>query len=292
MTRQLAFHFTASIWDRHPPRAVGDRPILLTTMSGSCANATQRPEWKTSLTSQQQWSLLRRFIEDLPLSECKSVNSNFIKSLASSVLHIFLIRKRAELDLLGSEASHVELPSDCSIQFPNYGNASPPASPSEELASFLGKKAKRDMRIDLSEFTPRKLGAEGFPTGDLRSPISPLSPSFGPRRGEMLSGTVLRRRSIPPQSPHASQPAHVRRTSAISKEEALRLTREDRHKRVQFEAAWKEIEAHLDEYIGKFGLDAEDIVGGKQKTAIWEILISCREEADELVERIRTRREN
>ena len=125
--------------------------------------------------------------------------------------------------------------------------------------------------------------------------ISPISPTFGPRAGAILAGTIARRRSIPvsPASlptltqnsnansnssayshPRTQSNTHTYPSSANDEKSVHRLLRRDQESRIQFEAAWLFIEAHLDHFAERFaGVASEE--GGKEE--VWREVVEVSE---------------
>jgi hypothetical protein len=133
---------------------------------------------------------------------------------------------------------------------------------------------------------------------------SPMSPTFGPRRNSAFSGTVSRRRSLQysPLSPRhpTSGSQGGTQTQKLHDDQAYdngtaSTKRDVLEQRIQFEAAWIEIERNLGAYVNRFAgaaVESEDTLGGSRKGTmakedIWRELVMLRERGERLRERIR-----
>ncbi|KAF2263337.1 hypothetical protein CC78DRAFT_581621 [Lojkania enalia] len=244
-------------------------------MSGSTA-----PYLAGALSLKVQWALVQRFLDEIPLSETHALSKNWISTLEKNILVTALVKKRSELELLRSEAEHAEITSECEIEFPSYDVAfrnSNNEMTGEQISSASEGRNRNALHVDVSR---THKGVEGFPILAHRSLISPLSPTFGPRRGALLTGTVNRRRSIPHSPIH-----NLRNGNNI---ETKSLVLRDWEKRVLWESAWIHIEEHLEEYAGRFGVIDE----GREKENVWEELVGLRVEGSKLIKGIRSERED
>lgn len=238
------------------------------------------PLLPASLSTKAQWSLLHHYLDELPLSETLATNANWMGTLDRALLLTTLVKKRALLELLRSEAEHAQPAVQYDSEFLEYDQGY--ASLKQQTLPPSTQEAINRLSVDTSQ----KRGTEGFPgTGHS---ISPISPTFGHRRGQLLSGTVSRRRPLPATS--SLSPRLPRCDDQDGGWENQRLVLQDWEKRVQFEAAWTHIETHLDVYAEQFKVVDERPL--RRKAAIWEELVGLRQEAVALEERIQRGRED
>ncbi|KAF2866251.1 hypothetical protein BDV95DRAFT_598896 [Massariosphaeria phaeospora] len=126
---------------------------------------------------------------------------------------------------------------------------------------------------------------------DVDAPASsPASPTFGPRRFHAFSGTVARRRSF--QQGAAGSPVegveggvwHVGRDVGVRGCRSHSMSERERglEQRILWEAAWKEIEARLEEYVDRFGGVGDAEMNRKGNQELWMELFMLRSEREGL----------
>jgi hypothetical protein len=231
-----------------------------------------------SLTANAQWAQLHTHIKNLPLSGNRPIPVTWVDSVDRAILLAAIVKKTTEHDLLQSEAAHAHIASKCDIEFPNYDVAL--AYPHRATSPRETPQTERSSAEQQSSVAAAAAAATTqYDSGG----ISPISPTFGPRAGAILSGTVARRRSIPilPVTPNGVDDEDKK---------MRRLIRKDWEERLQFEAAWLYIEQNLEGYVEKFRVCDEE--PGGSKTVLWEELVRLRGECEGLEMRIRAGRED
>lgn len=239
-------------------------------------------------TTKAQWDILHHYLKTAPASETLTTDTSKLSALNinQKVLATALIKKRAECSLLVSEAKHAEQATlqTHPIHFPNYNvgllkNHSRSSAP-EVLSSLSAAEYTRD-GLSVSTNTINSTEHGNSHREARVSEISPLSPTFGPRRNHRFSGTVSRRRSV-----RHSVPLSPNKATASAQdddrwtEEALR---DDCERRVMWEAAWVEIERNLDLYIERFGASMRE---RDSKESIWVELVKLKGECEGLKEKM------
>ncbi|KAF2645703.1 hypothetical protein P280DRAFT_127878 [Massarina eburnea CBS 473.64] len=249
-----------------------------------------------------QWDILQSYFDEHLPDTAPPIDRTWLDNVDKSILLTLLAKKRSELDLLHSEAAYSSLYNRRSpkrysgIKFPNYdvGIRSPShTTPMQEsqyqsAASQLHSISYRDHRNTTTELgvSKRYTQHDGNNRLLLPSPVSPLSPTFGPRRGLIPSGTTDRRRSSVPEAQAAkgvNNEAEGDRAATAMSSLALTVgvdedTSRNREKRVLWEAAWKEIEGHFEEYVGRFGVGEGEGRDAEGKENLWGMLVELRNE--------------
>jgi hypothetical protein len=206
-----------------------------------------------------------------------------------------LAKKRAEVDILRSEAEHAETlptcPSGIDVPFRNYnvnGSLPTPLTPSIKRVQrprpmYLQRTSSPYSRIDMSVDVCSDGNKMGY--GEVEEGVdqlSPLSPTFGPRRGDYFSGTVSRRRSMPPGTPMLF--SHEAPIGEVAEKRVLLSTVTER--RIQWEAAWVEIERDLEAWVGRFEVGKELCGDERENGEVWEELVELRMEGECLREKL------
>ncbi|KAF1950168.1 hypothetical protein CC80DRAFT_246243 [Byssothecium circinans] len=268
-------------------------------------------------------------------SPAANQNHAWLENVEISILHMLLAKKRTEMDLLRSEMAYSSLASTATfkckkrgscLKFPNYEVGTytpshttplplPPLYPgtrnrstsvsncdthsySHSDSAFNAAYKTTITDLPISKHSPFSR-VPSFNTSDERShlpsPVSPLSPTFGPRRGLIPSGTVARRCSSIPFNeciPDNQAPGSAENAAGALADTTAPVSTDDitpalningalgseinplKERRVLWEAAWKEIEAHFEEYVGRFGNGCD----GEGKEGLWRLLVECGEE--------------
>ncbi|KAH7130451.1 hypothetical protein B0J11DRAFT_577984 [Dendryphion nanum] len=245
-----------------------------------------------SRTLRAQWCILENYLHTLPLSENQASKPTWLRTIAPTLLLLALDKRTAELEILQYEISSSNKPDPsrvCSLEFPNYDVGTPR---SWSLAAAQTTQATRstgqEHNIPNFQFKPRISDLYIQPPGssdqppstqpfNLSSPIniSPLSPTFGPRKGHIPTGTVARRRSLSqavPRDTHTASAANAEGGSSDG------MRGDEFQRRLQWEAAWVWIERNLEEYVRKF--EGKD--GDEGRKDVWEELIRVMGEGERL----------
>lgn len=221
----------------------------------------------------------------------------WLSTVDRKVLYTLLAKKRAEVELLRSDAEHGSLTNDSEIdiEFPKYDMGLPrPVRPSSTTVpqaqrrpgSLSGNGQPLNITID------RSGNRSGYTCGTSRNDLtSPISPSFGPRRFDIFSGTVSRRRSLPHDARLVAKGSTTSTRDGDTDDKDILMR--DWQNRLQWEAAWVEIERNLDAYVERF----VRVKGGREDVRrenedIWNELVALRVEGEQLEERIRGARED
>lgn len=108
-----------------------------------------------------------------------------------------------------------------------------------------------------------------------------MTPTFGPRRGELQSGTLIRRRaSLPSDTPNNPTDYFSRKGQAEARNPEL-MAHTDREQRILADAAWKEIEANFDAWVDPFGEGADEGVNSKE--GMWAAILGVVAEMGEIL---------
>ncbi|PVI03198.1 hypothetical protein DM02DRAFT_265231 [Periconia macrospinosa] len=254
-----------------------------------------------------QWDILNSYIDKLSSDGLPPADRIILDNFDKSVLTTLLTKKHSKLDVLHSEAnSSLSIPSprrhvkrSSVLSFPNYeigtyvpGHRRTPAvdgMPPLSLDIPTNTPAASPPQIDpsrpphrntitelvSSQRNPQLCSSnEGIPLQALE--VSPLSPTFGPRRGEIPSGTLERRRASLPTNqfdpstyPTFEQPSEDlgHDTKARQNIQSMADWGTGGEKRILWEAAWKEIEGNFEDYFGRFSGDD----GGKE--SLWDRIL-------------------
>jgi hypothetical protein len=193
------------------------------------------------LSIKSQWDLLKSHLEATSYSPDAPIPS-WLNSMEKPVLSILLTKLRSELDLLHSEASRPSFPQrkDSAIQMPDDQTRSPCRSTTSQAMTYPAPVPDRaieslpafqwELDEDESGHSTPNYGEGGF---RLPEPLSPLSPTFGPRKGSVPIGTVARRRS-----------GSVAFNCSLSEDSGPVTGDMNLTKRMLWLAAWLEIERH------------------------------------------------
>lgn len=271
-----------------------------------------------SRSRKAQWDILQSYIDKLTPDISHPTQSILIENIHQSVLLALLAKKRSELDLLLAEAAlpypstHHHSKRSPGLQFPDYEfgfrpsartdptQKSPPmtiAIPSSNrclprLSTPSTDPLRRPHRNTISELVSAQRSPHsrsGSGTGVAREPkVSPLSPTFGPRRGEVPSGTMERRRASLPSNCYnpstCATPKNLADGGERNKEDAHKHDHMDIgvgqgsvEKRILWDAAWRQIEGNFEEYVGRFDGDVD---GGKQ--LVWDQILALVKQIHEI----------
>ena len=253
------------------------------------------------LPKDAQWDIICSKLDTLSLSTAAA--PRWLDLVEKPVLLTVIAKLRSELELLHLETDSQELQcpnsaaKSCTQPF-STANTLPSPGPSLPLPitrpRLLSRRARNRNNDDhspelcsLQTVAPlRREQSDGDQFS--RSPaFSPLSPTFGPRRGLLLSGTLDRRCSIPRYSTtmdgqhpnkHGHRGTQPYSAPLINATHATHSVLGSRHfgleeKRIMWEAAWAEIERNIDSYTEKF----EDLRYPHTKTRkddVWTELIA------------------
>lgn len=238
-----------------------------------------------------QWGILHHYLYNQPPFAAHSAARIWLDNIDRKVLMTASAKKRAEIDILRSEADHAESNATrypkIDIELPNYEVGTPPFTPPPTLSPKSPPSPAVTLPLDIYSAST-KVGHASMEHTDR---LSPLSPSFGHRRFDLFSGPVSRRRSLPPgSSPTSSYSSTTGISKTANGNESLL---KDWEKRLRWEAAWREIERNLDGYVDRFaeGGDGKAGVWGDVED-IWEELVDLKVEGELLEERIRNAREH
>ncbi|KAF2277387.1 uncharacterized protein EI97DRAFT_289738 [Westerdykella ornata] len=236
-----------------------------------------------------QWGIIHQYLYNLPQSGAQSASRDWLNGINRNVLLTALAKKRAEIENLWTEANQAESSSlrhsKIEINFPNYEAGTPPFTPPPSVSTMSPPSPAITLPHD------RYTGSTGvgYASAEHVDRLSPLSPTFGPRRFDLFSGTVSRRRSLPPSSSRAfSNSSSADNRKGTDERKSLL---KDWERRILWEAAWKEIERNLDRYVDRFAGtgDGKETVR-RNNEDIWEELVDLKVEAELLEGRIRSAR--
>jgi len=216
---------------------------------------------KSPVSKKAQWDIVDSKLESLSLVAPLPPAPPFLQSIEVSVLLIRLLKLRSEVELLRSEAESSSLRrSSSGIKFPEYdiGTPSQSISSSPTLISSTSLNYKHTEGGNSRTMLTKLKIPHSYDTNEViekssSDMLSPLSPTFGPRKGVVLSGTVERRRSMPcnllTNQNKSESDVHISRLHR-SGHPANEIR--DTEQRILWEAAWIEIEKNLDVYVDKF----------------------------------------
>lgn len=266
---------------------------------------------RSSVPNKIQWDFVESYLDTLTPSPPPRIPPSWLDSIDSFVLSTLLAKKRSELDIIRSDAQSVIPPrKDSGVGLPEYhvgvdnsGDPSPlqataaAANSALQLQPASPRTRKLDQRVDR---TPLRLDSvslyargnahDGFKHDER---LSPLSPTFGPRKGVVPSGTLKRRRTSVPiagwlcdetpstflsQDHRPPQPSTNPGPDPEFQGVSANAKTEDR---IIWEAAWTEIEKNMDNYMGKF-MDARTCGRNGENQELWKQLIGLRLEKIEL----------
>jgi hypothetical protein len=259
-----------------------------TTLSASLCLTTLSEECLV-ISAKAQWDLLRLQLE-ASSSPLGLTTPLWLNNIEKPVLQTFLVMLCSELDLLHSEKRRPFLPprKDSGIQLPDEYEETPmprhvmtlqalmSAPPVNSMGNEASLLSGRDLCVDVSEDISLEHTRGGTQKADQ---LSPLSPTFGPRKGSVPVGTVQRRKSTAAPSPclpndRLSKKALNETGSCrshqhyIFDQEAHGMSEQQRHTSTQrslWEAAWLEIERNLEDWMDRFSVETG------QERDIWEL---------------------
>lgn len=243
-----------------------------------------------------QWDILQKHLKSLPAIELPRTDPAWLDLISHSVLNTALEKETTKIKSLQNQVSQrktrtEQLSHFCSLQFPNYdvGNARSsypsPTPATEGRPERIPAKRFPDIDVDFDSRPPLYISLPGTATRHSAleplqqyprpSPLSPLSPTFGPRMGHVPIGTFERRRSLQyplPTNAHTTRAADAHRQGEgnVNKESA----------KIMWEAAWLWIENHIEEYTERFEDSNQD--GIRDKYEVWEKLVRLRIEGEDL----------
>ncbi|KAF2742267.1 hypothetical protein M011DRAFT_292386 [Sporormia fimetaria CBS 119925] len=236
-----------------------------------------------------QWGTLLYYLDKVPGSGPQTPPGSWLTSMDPKVLLTAIAKKRAEVELLrharptacyqtlNKPQSWTPLYDDCYTAFERMKLSR------ERRNSVRGPRHTRlpsHIRVDLGfDREPTEQQAHVRPMS-LHSQ-SPLTPTFGPRRFDMFTGTVARRRSLPPVDaplmPSPVTPVALKRSHYEGSKSS--------EKRIQWEAAWVEFERNLEAYVEKFGSGLDGRYGFRNENQrLWEELVDLKIEGERLKE--------
>lgn len=235
-----------------------------------------------------QWNVLQHSLSTISPAEPYSNMSTCYSSVDRSVLITALVKKKAELELLRNEMQTTAAGSihNLPVESLNDSSSTTVQGKFREFSESMKKTkhARHTSAIDTHPIVriPSKhcdTTTSWSPNFEF-SPLSPLSPTFGPRMGHIPSGTVVRRRSLPNNGVDNTHSAFV--DNNVQRHSVARKL--DWERRVQWEAAWAWIEQHLGTYAEGFAA-SPNTYGTSQE--IWEELVRLKKEAAALGERLK-----
>lgn len=247
-----------------------------------------------------QYEELRSLVEQLSSNIYRPTSKILLENVDKSVLATLLAKKRSELQLLrfffpipARSATRRRSKRNSSLKFPNYEVGSSRAHRAAEsthetpsLSIAIPNPAPQPPPQQQQQGNPRRshrntisdhVSAQRSPhTQDSPSDLShtsPLSPTFGPRQGELQSGTLSRRRaSLPsdtPNNPADYSPGESGKSEVETRNPAL-MAHTEREQRILADAAWKEIEANFEAWVDRFG---EGVEGATSKEGLWAAIL-------------------
>ncbi|KAF2020004.1 hypothetical protein BU24DRAFT_131145 [Aaosphaeria arxii CBS 175.79] len=236
-------------------------------------------------------------LNTLPITELQTMTTNCNSTIDQRLLVPALVEKQAELKLPQTELEH-QSKEDGVFRFPRYNMAhhrpSPPSpaqqqhpKPDHPSTTTSTRHISESRKANRSIYAPERGQRTRRPQSTQIADLSPQSPTFGPRMGQLPSGTVYRRRcSLPanvPANPHpAGIEAELQRSQA-----ALRTNQE---KRMQWEAAWAWVEHNLEDCVQHIADDGNKSKAVDQFGAshdVWDELLTLKTEAEGLEARIK-----
>ncbi|KAF1993387.1 hypothetical protein P154DRAFT_75664 [Amniculicola lignicola CBS 123094] len=154
----------------------------------------------STLSAEAQWSLIEHRLHDLHHSQSQYSRNPWLSTVETPILLLAVAKHKAEVDLLRYEADHALPLSDSEPDnpFPNYNvglhntSYSSSSSASSQPASPRNRSSNDS---NTAHIPPQHSPPTSPPPLPDIDPLSPLSPTFGHRRGSLLAGTVTRRRS-------------------------------------------------------------------------------------------------
>jgi len=254
-----------------------------------------------SLSIKCQWDLLNSHLEATPFSSGATTPS-WLNSIEKPVLLTLLAKLRSELDLLRSEGIRPYLPSrkDSGIQMHDDHVATP--SPCHlttwqattnlvtdfDRANGSFSASRRNRNADRLETKIPNNGDGGF---RLPEQLSPLSPTFGPRKGSIPIGTVARRKpdsvafnnissdEIPDGAQDEPESYTSPKDTATNENHSGAVTEDiNMMRRMLWVAAWLEVERHLEHWVFKFGRVWKE----RGNRELWREMIKLQNEKAEL----------
>lgn len=252
---------------------------------------------------------------------------SWLDSVDKSVILTLLAKKRSELHLLRSEAKRPGLaPPNVSdtFQFPDYdvgtrgsGYTTPSKAtqvPPDSASSSRppSRRARNNSELHnieegigdaLAKLNTSGLHSRGHSENGFQLPgqLSPLSPTFGPRRGHVQIGTLERRRASVPANVYMSQnrtptsPACAKRppysASLPAGSHCLVKSSWEAEQRILWEAAWTEIERNLEAYARRFE-DGNSDLDERDNDDVWRELVNLRNDKMEVLDILASRADN
>ncbi|PSN61971.1 hypothetical protein BS50DRAFT_134424 [Corynespora cassiicola Philippines] len=261
---------------------------------------------ETPPSKSQQWAFLQECLGPITPYSPTPIGPSWLAAIDRSILITLLAKNRSELALLHSEklamshphhsSAELKLP-DYTIGTPSSGSTPTPSTQTPTAFAHHDRNASptrtpepRSIEHGIEDALLRLNTAVAMaplpaPTDDL----SPLTPTFGPRRGLVISGTTARRRSsaqftaLPPQD--AAQAAELDFSSAYffapkarDARPAMEAVEYVPQRRAVWEAEWAQIEGRLEDWADRF---AEGVEGSKAE--LWRELVRLRVEKGEVL---------
>lgn len=257
------------------------------------------------LSKDAQWDIISSKLDTLSLST--AATPRWLELVDESIMLTVIAKIRSELELLQAEAESMEIqPSHSAVKYnaemckpihplPAPGPSLPMPISRPPLMSRRSRNNAESSTGCLGMIQTKTPLRREHSDGDQYSrphEVSPLSPTFGPRKGLVLSGTVDRRRSIPRYSPttdqhtlieagyrsvspHSAPLMNTRRSTPITNFHKILESRSMgfEEKKMIWEAAWAEIERSLPTYAERFE-ESRSVSTKPKKEEIWTELIT------------------
>ncbi|KAJ4301808.1 hypothetical protein N0V90_003902 [Kalmusia sp. IMI 367209] len=262
------------------------------------------------LPKKDQWDLLESELDTTSSSVPLYAAPRWLDVIETPVLLTFLAKLRSEAQFHRSEAERPALlrQKSSGIKFPDYdagtcgSTCTPPTQtypspmpapvPTPASRPLYRRARYSDEGIGIAL---ERLNTSGLYSGEekprrfsLPEKLSPLSPTFGPRKGLVPAGTIQRRRSVPFKTvntegnnlvkPAASDtPSYSTGTSDFKWATPVVQRKPGRpEKKILWQAVWAEIERNLDIYTKNFEPNQHEGVPPKEE--IWiDLIIMLRE---------------